>query len=375
MGYGGAEKNIETLLKHFASDSKLFLVLLEPVIQYDIPPHVQIVPLHNTITRRHLVGFILFLPFLVYRYLKFCRQNQIRTSYSLLNKANLLNAVAYRWNNSIRFIVSEHCPYTDLFSQLPPITRWLKERILRFINSNAHCTQVVSNGIAHELREVYHCKNPMELIYNPIDEHRIRQQAGMEENFLFDSSLRYWIHVGNFHPYKNHRLLVDAFARMKEEQDRLLLIGSGSMLEDIKKRVNELGLNQQVLFLGQQKNPYYYIARSFCLVLTSELEGLSNVILEALCLGKPVISTDCPYGPREIMLPGSAPETGENIIQTPVGFLVPNKNPSKLSDAMIQMAKWSEISTFQKNALLRADDFMISKIAGKYQSLFSNSNP
>lgn len=372
MSFGGAEKNIETLLKHFPAESDVFLVLLNPTIQYEIPSFVEVVHLHNAFSRRNMFWFLVFLPYLVFRYLKFCHHYQIQTSYSLLNRANLLNALCKRLNNSIRFIVSEHCPYDDILAQSHPIVRWFKIKILRFVNSNAYCTQVVSKGIALELSETYGCRNRMEQIYNPIDDRLIRQLAQTPEDFIFDPSLRYWIHVGNFHVYKNHALLIDAFYQFRRANDRLLLIGSGVTLDETKQLVNQLNLADQVIFLGQQRNPYYFIARSYCLLLTSELEGLSNVILEALCLGKPVISTDCPYGPREIMLPGSHPQAITEIEKTAVGFLVPNKNSEKFSEAMNRLVHEDEIVSFQKNALLRADDFVISKIVRQFRVLFSD---
>lgn len=372
MSFGGAEKNIETLLKHFPAESDLFLVLLNPTIQYEIPSFVKVVHLHNALSRRNMLWFMVFLPLLVYRYLKICQRHKIKTSYSLLNRANLLNALCKRFNDSIRFIVSEHCPYDDILAQSTPVVRWFKIKTLRFINSNAYRTQVVSKGIAQELRETYGCTNQMELIYNPIDDNLIRKLAQTPENFTFDPLLRYWIHVGNFHVYKNHALLIHAFHQIRQANDRLLLIGSGVTLDETQQLVNQLKLNDQVIFLGQQRNPYYYMARSYCLLLTSELEGLSNVILEALCLGKPVISTDCPYGPREIMAPGSKPQAITEIEKTAVGFLVPNKNPEKFSQAMIRLIQEDEIVSYQHNALLRANDFVISKIVRQFNSLLSD---
>jgi glycosyltransferase involved in cell wall biosynthesis len=93
---------------------------------------------------------------------------------------------------------------------------------------------------------------------------------------------------------------------------KVLIVGDGQLKEEIKNQLKTLGISfsemqddviksANVLFLGYQKNPYRFLGRSTLLVLPSLNEGMPNTIIEALCLGIPIISSDCPYGPRELL--------------------------------------------------------------------------
>ena len=79
------------------------------------------------------------------------------------------------------------------------------------------------------------------------------------------------------------------------------MVGTGELLEASKKLVKDLGIEDKVIFTGFKKNPYPYMKHAKLMVLSSDFEGLGLVILEALALGTPVISTDCPSGPNEIL--------------------------------------------------------------------------
>ncbi|EFO3684743.1 glycosyltransferase, partial [Escherichia coli] len=82
----------------------------------------------------------------------------------------------------------------------------------------------------------------------------------------------------------------------------LLIIGEGQLRNDLQNLVKELNIEKYVHFLGFQTNPYYFINKAQLLILSSDSEGLPTVIIESLILGTPVLSTDCPTGPNEILV-------------------------------------------------------------------------
>jgi len=139
-----------------------------------------------------------------------------------------------------------------------------------------------------------------------------------------DNSSPLIISVGRLSEEKDHLLLLRAFQKIRKEcSAKLAFIGDGGLrcfLEDI---VTEFGLEKDVCFLGFVENPYKYIARSNLFVLSSKSEGLPTVLIEALALGVPVVSTDCPSGPREILMNGA------------LGVLVPVGDMEALADAML----------------------------------------
>lgn len=155
----------------------------------------------------------------------------------------------------------------------------------------------VSNGVAADLRANLGLrKNRIETIPNPIDVEAIRAQARAPGDGL--PKRPYVIHVGRPVAQKRHDLLLDAWALMPEAPELVLLTEPDRRLEAL---IAERGLGARVSVAGFQANPYPWIAGARLLVLCSDHEGLPNVLLEALACGTPVVSTDCPSGPAEIL--------------------------------------------------------------------------
>lgn len=159
-----------------------------------------------------------------------------------------------------------------------------------------HPCACVSEGVEADFLENFGKVTPTTFIHNPIDRDEIRKLA---DAFVPDYQ-NYIIHVGSFKEAKRHDLLLRAYAQTDQSMP-LLLLGQGKRKKDMEQLVIELGLKDKVVFLGFQENPYPYIKHAQFKVLTSDWEGFAIVIAEALALGVPVISTDCPSGPRELL--------------------------------------------------------------------------
>lgn len=155
----------------------------------------------------------------------------------------------------------------------------------------------VSQGVAADLRDrLGFIGAHIECVYNPFDFAAIRAAATVTPpDSIHD---RYIVHVGRFNAQKRHDLLLDAFARVPGAHRLVLLAEPAPGLVDL---IRARGLDGRVTIAGFQPNPYPWIARADLLVLCSDHEGLPNVIVEALILDTPVVSTDCPSGPREIL--------------------------------------------------------------------------
>jgi glycosyltransferase involved in cell wall biosynthesis len=108
----------------------------------------------------------------------------------------------------------------------------------------------------------------------------------------------------------------------EKERKRLLIIGKGNERENLISLISKWHLENYIQLLGFKENPYPWIKRSDCLVLSSISEGMPTVLIEAMALKTPVISTDCPSGPKEIT------DNGES------GILVPMNKPKILADAL-----------------------------------------
>ena len=132
--------------------------------------------------------------------------------------------------------------------------------------------------------------------------------------------------VGRLCRAKNFPLLLEAYAQVRRSKEcRLMLLGEGRQRKFLEKRARELGVISDVAMPGFVENPYPYLKRSSLFVLSSNWEGSPNVLTEALALGTPVVATDCPSGPRELLQNGR------------YGGLVPVENGGLLAEAMLEM--------------------------------------
>jgi glycosyltransferase involved in cell wall biosynthesis len=176
----------------------------------------------------------------------------------------------------------------------------------------------VSQGVADDLRHglgLAHAN--IERVYNPFDLATLRRLADEAAPGRPDEP--YVVHVGRFAPQKRHDLLLAAWKRAARPEKLVLLAHPDPRLDAM---IRAEGLGDRVVVAGFQQNPYPWIKRARLLVLCSDHEGMPNVLVEALACGTPVVSTDCPSGPREILegplarwlVPcGDAPRLAETI--------------------------------------------------------------
>ena len=154
----------------------------------------------------------------------------------------------------------------------------------------------VSEGVTQDFRQLFGGKSQIKTIYNPIDVDVVRNAA----NEFIPEYQDYIVNVGKFKQQKRHDILIKAYAKANVPQ-KLVLVGTGELMETSKQLVKELKIEDKVIFAGFQKNPYPFIKNAKLMVVSSDFEGFSIAILEALALDTPIISTDCPSGPNEVL--------------------------------------------------------------------------
>lgn len=136
--------------------------------------------------------------------------------------------------------------------------------------------------------------------------------------------------VGRLEPQKNHQLLLEAFAGFQQKfpEYELHIFGKGRLEQELKQRAADMGIGDKVIFEGFCSNVPERIRTYSMYVLSSDYEGISNSLMEAMALGIPCISTDCPIGGSALCI-----ESGQN------GLLVPTGNAEELCDAMELLAR------------------------------------
>jgi len=155
----------------------------------------------------------------------------------------------------------------------------------------------VSRGIRNELEDPGIPRPAsVRVIYNAVDTEMIRRRAREPLSDIPDGD--YVIHVGRAARQKRHDVLLEAFKSVPERY-RLVLLAPNP--DRLRRWVTERGLADRVVIPEFQQNPYPWIAGARLLALSSDFEGLSLVCIEALACGTPVVATDCPHGPSEVL--------------------------------------------------------------------------
>lgn len=213
-------------------------------------------------------------------------------------------------------------------------------------------------GISHAVsRDITYLTGRMDVvtIHNPIDIETVQEKA--REPVVhpwFDDAIPVVIGVGRLVPTKDFATLIKAFAELRQKREaRLVILGEGPERPALQQLVKDLNLEESVWLPGFMTNPFRYVARSSIFVLSSRWEGFGNVLVEALACGTPVISTDCPGGPSEILEGGKW------------GHLVPVGDHEALAKAMLDTLN-DEVYPPVKD---RAGEFNVDRAVDTYLQL------
>jgi glycosyltransferase involved in cell wall biosynthesis len=222
-------------------------------------------------------------------------------------------ALFAKWRSGVDIpvVVRESTVPSIAFKYEFSVWSFLKKRVKSFAFSRADAVIAVCRGAADDLIENFDVpESIVEVIYNPaIPENIEPLKLEKIDHLWFDESetIPIVISVGRLNLEKDCPTTLRAIAHLLKRQEiRLVMVGDGPLLEELKELAVDLGIEKNVWFTGFQNNPYKFMAQSNVFVLTSIYEGIANVLSEALACGAPVVATDCPTGPTEVLLGGSA---------------------------------------------------------------------
>jgi glycosyltransferase involved in cell wall biosynthesis len=174
----------------------------------------------------------------------------------------------------------------------------------------------VSGGVADDLAECAHIERErIDIVYNGVVDEKFDERAlEPADHPWFQSQVPVIVGAGRLVAQKDFATLIKAFAQVaRERQVRLALLGEGPLRETLLELAQSLGIAERVALLGFRPNPLPYLRAAAVVALSSRNEGFGMVLAEALACGTPVVSTDCPHGPAEIL------ENGKYGRLTPVG--------------------------------------------------------
>jgi glycosyltransferase involved in cell wall biosynthesis len=267
-----------------------------------IPPGVRIVELNAQICGIHK----LFYLFALIRYLRREKPAALFVCRDDLNLGSIAKYLAVV-NTQVIFIC--HC---NLFQYLQhcsdsvkhSFTAYLLRKFLGFYNW-ADTIVTVSQGVADGLTKLAgRPLKQMRVIYNPVvtPEMLAKAQEPIYHPWFAPEEPPVIISVGRLQALKDFPTLIQAFALVRQQMPiRLAILGEGDERSRLQQLIDELGLTSEIALLGFVSNPHAYVSKAAACVMSSIVEGLPTVLIEALAVGTPVISTNCPSGPAEIL--------------------------------------------------------------------------
>jgi len=351
---GGAEKVLNDLLRHLDKDKyAISLALFEKKGVYlsNVPGYVKIYDLK----KKNRYSFFK----LVIQMTKLIREIKPNTVLSFMSYTNIA-VVLSKLLSSYRFnlVIAEHTHLeSDLaYARYRKVKKFLYQRLFNYAN----LIVVPSAGIKQHLVKIFGSKEEkIRIISNPLNPVNINRF----KNEVINRKVlgKYILAIGRLTKEKNFSLLLKAYALIHEDiEEKLVILGEGEDKEACKKLAKNLGIHKRVLFPGFQKNPYKFMKNASIFVLSSLWESFAIVLAEAMACGTPVISTDCPSGPNEI------------ITNDKNGILVPSNDEKALAQAMLHLLNDKNLRIkFSKAGKKRASDFRIEKILPQYEELFS----
>ncbi|MDF1526207.1 MAG: glycosyltransferase [bacterium] len=263
------------------------------------------------------------------------------------------------FNPGTRIYPVIHSTYSEEFRHLPVSKRFFRLLRLRYHYKKCDGIIAVSAGAAGDFtRMTGISESAVSVVYNPVNTSEILSRAAqpLHHPWFNNGQPPVVLGIGRLVWEKNFQMLIEAFEIVRSRiASRLMILGDGPHRQKLERRIQASPFSGDISMPGRVPNPYQFIRRSALLTLSSNYEGLPTVLIEALASGTPVVSTDCPNGPREILKDGK------------YGQIVSVNKPEKLADAMIQTLGSPLSSKVLKK---RALNFDIDSSVANYLRLF-----
>jgi glycosyltransferase involved in cell wall biosynthesis len=359
LGEGGADRVVLTLLQRLDRARvapQLALVRRAGALVEDVPADV---PTFVLGSRRLLVAA----PDLA----RLLRRERPDVVFSTHGGSNIIVSVAHGLAGSpARLVLSERSAL--LRSDRGPVRRALEVPAKRITYRRADLVTAVSRGVARELASrLGLAASKIRVVYNPVVGEDLAAAAAEPVDhpwFGPGAAVPVIVAVGRLVEIKDYPTLLDAFARIRAARAaRLLVLGDGPLRADLEARVRAAGLAGDVVLHGFDRNPFKYMARARLLLHASRAEGLPGALIQAMACGTPVVSTDCDFGPREVIArPGHD------------GFLVPVGDAAALAGRALALLGDAELAERVAAASrLSAQRFTVAAALEQYQAALTGA--
>lgn len=368
LGSGGAEKVISLLLKELKNDYNVSLVLFYNVIHFTIPEDIHVVVLSKKGTDVSFYSKLFDSFNFIFKYYGFIKKNDIDIAISFLAFPNIINGILAILNKNVKTIISERgFPSDNTTSKLSLYIS--KVFYPLFYN---RCDALFSNSthINRDLKENFGIKIPMKVIYNPIE---IPAKTIIPETLNNNENHLRIITAGTLNKRKNHIMIIRALQELGNNF-QLTILGGGGLHDYLEKEIINHKLADQIKLGGIVKNVDDYFINSNCFVLSSFTEGFPNVLLEAMAVGLPCVSTNCLSGPLELLNDNEPVDINEGEFAiVKYGLLVNNNDHLGLQNALKYFRDHpEERERYSRFSLQRSKDYQINTIYSIFNKFIRN---
>ncbi|SIS51237.1 GalNAc-alpha-(1-_4)-GalNAc-alpha-(1-_3)-diNAcBac-PP-undecaprenol alpha-1,4-N-acetyl-D-galactosaminyltransferase [Zobellia uliginosa] len=347
LGSGGAERVVTGLANDLIKRHDIIIItLIKATPFYSLDQRIQIVHCSEEIkTNTNVIRSLLDGVNRVKAIQKFIKQFHIELLISFMTTSNIYSIWAAKWSK-IPCIISERANHNV---DIPP------KSLIKLRNySYKYCDFLI---VQTEGNKEYYTKiispNKIVVIQNPVGK---LLQSKRQLNLNSNHRKQHILNVGSLKSGKAQDLLINAFANIPNVDWKLIFVGDGPLKQELIKLAENLGVSNQTLFVGKKKDVHTYYNEASIFVFTSEHEGFPNALMEALFFGIPSISTNCPYGPSDLI------SDGEN------GFLIPVGNQKILESKLIELMKNKELQDkFRTKAIESTKNLRVDIISEKWE--------
>ena len=257
-------------------------------------------------------------------YLKKERPEIIFSAGDHLNAVTLFAAILSR--SKCKISCSSRVTPFDTYSNKIFSKPWFVKKVMQLISWRADVLTCVSEDMVKQYNKVF--KNTRhQCIYNIVvdEESKKKSREPINEPWFEAGDCPKLIAAGALEEWKGFQDLIHAIKHIQLSQDvKLLILGDGPLKQELQALIIELSLEDSVKLAGFVQNPLSYFKNSDIFILSSHVEGLPNVLVEAMMCGCTPVSTNCPTGPREVLNDGK------------YGYLAPIHNPIGLSKKILE---------------------------------------